>query len=66
MTDLTDPPRGQKSGDRRRAIIKSALVEFAYILNHAEGAHEEDHANYHGLREASNELDRYIRKIEAG
>jgi hypothetical protein len=41
-------------------------VEFAYILNHAEGAHEEDHANYHGLREASNELDRYIRKIEAG
>lgn len=65
MSDLTDAPRGQKSGDRRRAIIKSAFMEFAYILNHTEGAHEKDHPNHLGLREASNELDRYIKKMEA-
>lgn len=40
-------------------------MEFAYILNHTEGAHEKDHPNYLGLREASNELDRYIKKMEA-
>jgi hypothetical protein len=44
----------------------SGLMEYAYILNHAEGAHEKDHPNYLGLREAANELDRYIKKIEAG
>jgi hypothetical protein len=41
-------------------------MELAYILNHAEGAHEKDHPNYHGLRKASDELDRYIKKIDAG
>ena len=38
-------------------------MEFAYILNHAEGAHEKEHPNYLGLREACNELDRYIKKM---
>jgi hypothetical protein len=41
-------------------------MELAYILNHAEGAHEEGHSNYLGLRQASKELDRYVERIDAG